>query len=201
MLGIAFKELKVPREEIVVSTKLFYSGIYVTGIAALNSKGLSRKKIIESAKLSLKRLQLDYVDVIYAHRPDLDTPLEETCRAYDWIINQGWAFYWGTSEWTAARITEAIELCHKLNLHAPIVEQPQYNMFIRDRFEVEYRALYERYGYGTTIWGPLCGGILSGRYNDGNIPTDGRYANDTIISKMVIPKYFGATKDKTVQKL
>jgi len=123
MLGIAFKELKVPREEIVVSTK-FYSHYNKTGAAAVNDIGLSRKKIIESAKISLKNLQLDYVDVVFAHRPDLTTPLEETCRAFDWIINQGWAFYWGTSEWTAARITEAIELCHKLNLHAPIVEQP-----------------------------------------------------------------------------
>jgi len=122
MLGIAFKELKLPREEIVVSTKLFFPELFARGNKFENKVGLSRKKVIESAKNSLKRLQLDYVDVIFAHRADLDTPLEETCRAFDWIINKGWAFYWGTSEWSAARITEAIELCARLNLHAPIVE-------------------------------------------------------------------------------
>jgi aryl-alcohol dehydrogenase-like predicted oxidoreductase len=125
----------------------------------------------------LKRLQLDYVDVVFCHRPDFDTPLEETCRAMNWIINNKKAFYWGTSEWPADRIAKAIEICEKLNLHKPIVEQPQYSMFIRNRFENEYRRIFSEYKYGSTIWSPLAGGILTGKYNDGNIPEGSRFDN------------------------
>ena len=116
LLGNAFKELNVKREEIVVSTKIFR-------IKDINQVGLSRKHVIEGTKNSLKRLQLDYVDIILAHRPDFDVPLEEICRAFSWVIDKGLAFYWATSEWPADLITEAIQLCQKLNLHVPIAEQ------------------------------------------------------------------------------
>jgi aryl-alcohol dehydrogenase-like predicted oxidoreductase len=118
-LGNTFKILKVRREEIVVSVKVFQETM--SG-GHPNSRGLSRKHIIEGVKNSLRRLQLDYADVVFAHRPDLHTPLEETCRAFSWLIDQGLAFYWGTSEWTPARVTEAIELCKRLNLNGPVAE-------------------------------------------------------------------------------
>lgn len=169
LMGRAFEELKLPREELVISTKLFKIGQKV------NDTFLSRKHIIEGIKNSLKRLKLDYVDVLFCHRPDYETPLEETCRAMSWVIDQGWAFYWGTSEWPADRISKAVELCDRLNLHKPIVEQPQYNLLWRSRFEKEYRRLFSEYKMGTTIWSPLAGGILSGKYNDGNIPEGSRY--------------------------
>lgn len=119
-MGNAFKELKVRREDLVVSTKLFFfkdkDGINV------NNTGLSRKHIIEGMRKSLKRLSLDYVDIVFAHRPDVDCPLEETCRAFSWLIDKDMAFYWGTSEWTASRITEAIEICKSKGLHPPVAE-------------------------------------------------------------------------------
>ncbi|CAF1563092.1 unnamed protein product, partial [Didymodactylos carnosus] len=115
-------------------------------------------------KGSLKRLQLDYVDVLLAHRPDPNTPMEETVRAFNWIIEHGYAFYWGTSEWSNEDIRHACVLAEKLNLIAPIVEQPQYNMLHRTRFEAEYNSLYKDYQYGTTIWSPLASGLLSGKY-------------------------------------
>jgi aryl-alcohol dehydrogenase-like predicted oxidoreductase len=114
------------------------------------------------------------VDILFAHRPDRDTPLEEICRAFSWVIDNNLAFYWGTSEWDPDTITEAIVLCQKLGLHAPVAEQCEYNMLHRTRMEKDYRALFEKYGYGTTVWSPLAQGFLSGRYNDGNIPDDSR---------------------------
>ena len=167
-LGKAFKELGVQREKIVVSTKIFKCG------QDPNDSFLSRKHIIEGIRNSLKRLQLDYVDVIFCHRYDRYTPLEETCRAMDWVINQGLAHYWGTSQWSAAQIMEAYKICDKLNLIAPVCEQCNYNMMIRDRVEAEYRDLFKKYKMGTTIWSPLESGILAGRYLNG-IPEDSRY--------------------------
>lgn len=163
-LGKAFKKLGVKREDIVVSTKLFRGakGFFVD--AGVNGKGLSRKRVIEGAKASLQRLQLDYVDVLFCHRFDVETPLEETCRAFHTLIEQGKTFYWGTSEWSAEQIATAIGICEKYNLHKPIVEQPQYNMFHREKFEVEYASLFDKYHYGTTIWSPLAQGLLTGRY-------------------------------------
>jgi len=117
IMGKAFKELALKREEIVVSTKIFKIG------PGVNDTFLSRKHIVEAIQNSLKRLQLDYVDVVFCHRPDFETPLEETCRAMNWVIENNKAFYWGTSEWPADRISKAIEICERLNLHKPIVEQ------------------------------------------------------------------------------
>ena len=201
LMGNAFKEIGVKREDIVISTKIYFMGILVPG-ASPNSVGLSRKHIIEGTKNSIKRLQCDYVDVIYAHRPDFQTPLEETCRAFSWLIDQGLAFYWGTSEWSAARLSQAIELCKHLNLHAPIVEQPEYNMINRENFEEKMRPLYEQYGLGTTCWGPLAGGILTGKYNSGVVPEDTRMANDPISKNFTLPRFFGPTKkDETLRLL
>jgi aryl-alcohol dehydrogenase-like predicted oxidoreductase len=169
-MGKAFKELGLKRETLVVSTKLFKIG------DEINESFMSRKHIIEGTRNSLKRLQLDYVDVIFSHRPDFQTPLEETCRAFSWLIDQGLALYWGTSEWPASFISEAIGLCEKLNLHKPICEQPQYNLFVRERFEKEYKHVFQNHRYGTTIWSPLAGGILCGKYNDGVIPEESRFA-------------------------
>ena len=138
-LGKALKQLNVQREKVVISTKIFRCG------GDPNDSFLSRKHIIEGIRNSLKRLQLDYVDVVFCHRYDRYTPIEETCRAMDWVINQGLAHYWGTSQWTASQIMEAYKICDKLNLIAPVVEQCNYNMMVRDRVESEYRDLFKRY--------------------------------------------------------
>lgn len=166
-LGKALKKLNVPRESLVISTKIFKVGLGV------NDGFLSRKHIIEGLRNSLKRLQLDYVDVVFCHRPDPNTPLEETCRAMDWVINQGMAFYWGTSDWSASQIMDAYAVCEKLNLIKPICEQPQYNLFVREKLENEYSLLFQKYKMGTTIWSPLMSGILTGKYMEG-IPKGSR---------------------------
>jgi voltage-dependent potassium channel beta subunit len=143
----------------VISTKIFWGG------SGPNDQGLSRKHIIEGTNAALKRLQLDYVDLIFCHRPDINTPIEETVRAMNHVIDQGKAYYWGTSEWSAQQITEACRVAQQLHLIAPIMEQPQYSMLHRTRFEVEYAPLYRDFGYGTTIWSPLASGLLSGKYS------------------------------------
>jgi aryl-alcohol dehydrogenase-like predicted oxidoreductase len=195
-MGNAFKQLGLKREEIVVSTKIYKMG------PTVNETFLSRKHIIEGVNNSLKRLQLDYVDVLFCHRPDYETPLEETCRAMHSVIEQGKAFYWGTSEWTADRITKAIEMCERLNLHKPIVEQSQYNMLVRSKLENEYRLLYTEYKYGTTIWSPLAGGILSGKYNDGFIPAGSRYDNHVSVVDSNWQKYMNeSARSTTIKKL
>jgi aryl-alcohol dehydrogenase-like predicted oxidoreductase len=126
-------------------------------------------------KRSLTRLDLHNVDIVYAHRADFwCTPMEETVRAFNTIIDHGHAHYWGTSEWSAFEIEHAQHVATRLGLQGPVVEQPQYNMFVRERFEAEYAPLYKLYNYGTTVWSPLYEGILTGKYNDG-VPSDSRY--------------------------
>ncbi len=155
------------RSDLVVSTKLFWGG------EGPNDKGLSWKHLLEGTWRSLKRMQLDYVDLLFCHRPDPETPIEETVRAMDVIVRQGLAFYWGTSEWSAEQIEEAYRLAGELGCVPPTMEQPEYNLFHRDRVEREYAPLYERHGLGTTTWSPLCSGVLTGKYNDG-IPAGSR---------------------------
>jgi voltage-dependent potassium channel beta subunit len=191
--GKAFKELALPREQIVVSTKLFFGG------AGVNDMTLTRKHIIEGANNSLKRLQLDYVDIIFAHRPDYATPVEETCRAFDYLINHGKAFYWGTSEWPADRIVEAYACCDRLGLIRPIVEQPQYSMVVRERFEKEYSLLFREHEMGTTIWSPLAGGILTGKYNE-SIPEGSRFDSENPLLKGIFERYFAADKKEETHK-
>ena len=165
--GKIIKELNIPREKIVVSTKIFRIG------DDPNDSFLSRKHIREGLKNSLKRLQLDYVDIVFCHRYDMHTPLEETCRAMTWLIDHGYAFYWGTSEWTASQIMEAYGICDRLGLKRPIVEQCHYNMLYRNPMEVDYRDLFKKYKMGTTIWSPLESGILTGKYIN-ETPNDSR---------------------------
>ncbi|KAE8444627.1 hypothetical protein EG329_014375 [Mollisiaceae sp. DMI_Dod_QoI] len=172
IMGKALKKCNFERDDYVITTKLMFGD----GNAFPNNHGLSRKHIIEGMKRSLKRLELDCVDVVYAHRADFwCTPMEETVRAFNTLIDNGQAHYWGTSEWTAFEIEHAQHVATRLGLQGPVVEQPQYNMFVRDRFEAEYAPLYKLYNYGTTIWSPLYQGILTGKYNDG-VPKDSRYA-------------------------
>ena len=168
IMGQVLKDFK--REEIVVSTKIFWWN------DKPNQTGLSKKHFVEGLYNSLKRLQLDYVDIVYCHRPDLETPLEETLFAIDYVLRQGMALYWGTSEWPADLLMKAHKLCKEMNCMPPIVEQPQYNMLVRERVEKEYAPLYkEEYGMGLTTWSPLASGILTGKYIDG-IPENSRLA-------------------------
>jgi aryl-alcohol dehydrogenase-like predicted oxidoreductase len=132
----------------------------------VNNHGLSRKHVVEGLKLSLKRLDMDYVDIVYAHRPDRLTPMEETVRAFNYVIENGLAFYWGTSEWSADEISEASGIAKQLGLIAPIVEQPLYNILDRKKVEGEFQRLYSRYGLGLTTFSPMKMGLLSGKYND-----------------------------------
>ncbi|XP_075473484.1 putative voltage-gated potassium channel subunit beta [Primulina tabacum] len=155
IMGQAIKELGWKRTDLVISTKIFWGG------PGPNDKGLSRKHIVEGTKNSLKRLDMEYVDVLYCHRPDIGTPIEETVRAMNHVIDKGWAYYWGTSEWSAQQITEAWGVAERLDL-----------------VESEYLPLYANYGLGLTTWSPLASGVLTGKYNSGNIPPDSRFALD-----------------------
>ena len=171
VMGKALKELKWRRSSYLVSTKFFWG--LNDGINEKNT--LNRKRLIEGINGSLERFQLDYVDLIYCHRPDKTTPIEETVWAMHNIIEWGKAMYWGTSEWAASEIIEAIQIAERHHLHKPVVEQPQYNMFERKRLEGDYIRFYKDYDYGTTIWSPLASGLLTGKYNNG-IPKDSRGA-------------------------
>ena len=142
VMGAALKKFNWPRSTLVISTKIYWGG------SSVNEIGLSRKHIIEGMNASLLRLGLDYVDLVYAHRPDNHTPMEETVRAFNWLIENGKAFYWGTSEWSAEQLSDAYRVAEKLNLIGPVMEQPEYNMFHRDRFEREYAPLYKKHKLG-----------------------------------------------------
>jgi len=175
LMGEVLREFK--RDEYVVSTKIFWGG------HKPNQIGLCRKHIIEGTYKALKRFQLDYVDLIFCHRPDPETPIEETVLAMDYIVRQGYAFYWGTSEWSAKQIEEAHRLADELGCIHPSMEQPQYNMFIRDKVEKEFLPLYKKYGMGLTVWSPLASGLLTGKYNKG-IPEGSRLANMEWLRKL-----------------
>lgn len=167
ILGNVIKKSGWRRDDLVISSKVFWGG------EGPNNVGLSRKHVYEACRNSLKRLQLDYLDLFFCHRPDPNTPIEETVRAMDDLIHQGKILYWGTSEWNAADIMRAHGLARELGLTPPQMEQPQYNMLHRERVEKEYLPLYREIGLGTTIWSPLFSGVLSGKYNKG-IPNDSR---------------------------
>jgi len=161
VMGKVIKKTSWKRSDLVISTKIFWGG------DGPNDSGLSRKHLMEGMHASLKRLQLDYVDLVFCHRPDLLTPIEETIWAMNILINQGKALYWGTSEWSATEIMEAYMIARREHLIPPLMEQPQYNMFHRERVEREYARLYREIGLGTTIWSPLASGLLTGKYNQG----------------------------------
>ncbi|KAI0156907.1 putative voltage-gated K channel beta subunit [Xylariaceae sp. FL1272] len=177
VMGQAIKKYGWKRNDLVISTKIYFGAAF--GDNPVNNKGLSRKHIIEGMDAALKRLGLEYVDLVYAHRPDRQTPMEETVRAFNHLINTGKAFYWGTSEWNADEIASAWRYADKLGLIGPVMEQPCYNMLQREKVELEYAHLYRETGLGLTIFSPLRQGILSGKYKDG-VPEDSRFAKQEV---------------------
>ncbi len=171
VMGAALKKLGWRRGSYLVSTK-FYWGLH-DGPNEKNT--LNRKYLREAIDGSLRRFDLDYVDLVYCHRPDPTTPIEETVRAMHDIVSSGKALYWGTSEWEAVQILEALGIAERQHLHKPVVEQPVYNLFERHRFGPDYDAVYKERHYGATTWSPLASGILTGKYKDG-VPADSRGA-------------------------
>jgi voltage-dependent potassium channel beta subunit len=166
VMGEALKKLNWTRDSYMVSSKVFWGGKKPT------QRGLSAKHVTDGAHMALKRLQVDYLDLYFCHRPDIETPIEETVRAMHNLVQQGKVIYWGTSEWNAQQLTEAHLVARREHLTPPTMEQPEYNMFRRENVEKEYLPIYEL-GLGTTIWSPLASGFLTGKYNDG-IPADSR---------------------------
>jgi voltage-dependent potassium channel beta subunit len=162
VMGKILKRKGWPRDTFLVSSKVFWGG------DKPNQEGLSRKHVIEACHAALRRLQVDYLDLYFCHRPDPNTPIEETVRAMSDLVAQGKVLYWGTSEWSAEEIMRAYKIARELRLVPPTMEQPQYNIFHRDRVEREYAPLYETLGLGTTVWSPLASGFLTGKYNDGD---------------------------------
>lgn len=198
VMGAILKKSGWPRDTFLVSSKVFF-GAEREGP---NQAGLSRKHVLEACDAALQRLQVDYLDLYYCHRPDPETPIEETARAMHDLITRGKVLYWGTSEWSAANLTEAFAVCERLNLHRPVVEQPQYNLFHRTRVEQEYAPFFKNPGLGLTVWSPLASGLLTGKYN-GGVPADSRLAapsmawlRDRLTSDPTFPK-----KITAVQKL
>ena len=167
IMGRVLQEMGWGRDTYCVSSKVYWGGELPT------QRGLSKKHVHDACHAALERLQVDYLDLFFCHRPDLETPIEETVRAMNDLIAQGKVLYWGTSEWSADQIMEAHGVARALGLAPPAMEQPQYNMFERDKVERELHRLYETIGLGTTIWSPLASGVLTGKYSDG-IPAGSR---------------------------
>ena len=174
VMGDAIKALKWPRLNYVVSTKFFW-GLDREGDSINRKNTLNRKYLTQAIDGSLKRMGLDFIDLVYCHRPDPHTPMEETVWAMSDMIDRGKALYWGTSEWSADEIRAAWTIAERHHLHKPIVEQPQYHLFHRKRVEQEYKRLYEDIGLGLTTWSPLASGLLTGKYRNG-VPPDSRGA-------------------------
>ena len=167
IMGDAIKKLGWSRDSFIISSKVFWGGKLPT------QQGLSHKHVIDACDNALKRLHLDYLDLYFCHRPDPDTPIEETVRAMHTLVMQGKICYWGTSEWSVSELQEAYRVARELNLTPPSMEQPEYNMFARNKMEDEFLPLFENEGLGTTIWSPLSSGLLTGKYMDG-MPDDTR---------------------------
>jgi voltage-dependent potassium channel beta subunit len=178
VMGQAFKALGWNRLDYIVSTK-FYWGLQRDGVTVNRKDTLNRKYLMQAIDGSLKRMQLDFIDLVYCHRPDPHTPIEETVRAMSDMITQGKALYWGTSEWSAADIRAAWEIAERHHLHKPVMEQPQYHLFHRHKVEQEYARLYEDTGLGLTTWSPLASGLLTGKYRAG-IPAGSRGALESM---------------------
>lgn len=173
MMGRVLKSKDWERSSYVVSSKVFFG--WRGDKNKPNQTGLSRKHIVEACHEALERLQMEYLDLFYCHRPDKNVPIEEVVRTMNTLIQQGKILYWGTSEWSGAEIVEAHMVAKQLGLEPPAVEQPEYNMFKRDKLEVEYYTIFKNLGMGTTIWSPLASGLLTGKYNDG-VPEGSRLA-------------------------
>lgn len=173
VMGDVIADLRLPRDGYCVSSKVFFGTV---ADPRPTQRGLSRKHVTDACHAALRRLRVDYLDLYYCHRPDPETPVEETVWAMDALVRQGKVLYWGTSEWPAALIREAHQLARAAHLHAPTMEQPQYNLLHRERVELEYAPLYAELGLGATTWSPLASGLLTGKYNDG-VPEDTRLAH------------------------
>ncbi len=171
LMGAALEKLGWDRSTYAVSSKVFWGGDKPM------QRGLSRKHVTDAAHAALRRLRVDYLDLFFCHRPDLDTPIEETVWAMHNLVTQGKILYWGTSQWTAHQITEAHAVARGLGISAPVMEQPEYNLFRRTKMESEFLPLFDRYGLGTTTFSPLASGVLTGKYNDG-IPEGSRVTLD-----------------------
>ena len=178
VMGAALKQLAWPRLNYVVSTKFFW-GLDRTGEAVNRKDTLNRKYLMQAIDGSLQRFGLDFIDLVYCHRPDPHTPLEETVRAMNDIIQQGKALYWGTSEWSAADIHAAWQIADRHGWHKPVMEQPQYHLFHRSRVEQDYARLYDDIGLGLTTWSPLASGLLTGKYRSG-VPEGSRGAMENM---------------------
>ncbi len=173
MMGRVLKKKKWDRTSYVISSKAFFG--WRGKENKPNQTGNSRKHLIEACNEALQRMQLDYLDLYFCHRADKETPIEETVWAMNHLLQQGKILYWGTSEWTGVEIMEAHRIAQRDRLIGPTMEQPQYNLFERDKVESDYSQIYKNVGLGTTIWSPLASGLLSGKYNDG-IPKGSRFA-------------------------
>ncbi|MBK9993678.1 MAG: aldo/keto reductase [Saprospiraceae bacterium] len=169
VMGKILKDANWDRSTYLVSSKAYFG----RGGNLPNQRGLSRKHLVEACNEALQRLQVEYIDLFYAHRPDKNTPIEETVWAMNHLLQQGKILYWGTSEWSAQEIMEAHMFAKDYNLIGPTMEQPQYNMFVRNKVEVEFSQIYKTVGLGTTIWSPLASGLLTEKYFD-SIPSDSR---------------------------
>lgn len=172
LMGAILNDLQWSRDSYLVSSKAYF-GIRGLRDSKPTQKGNTRKHLTEACHQALKRLQVEYLDLYYCHRPDKNTPIEETVWTMHNLIQQGKVLYWGTSEWSAQEIMEAHMVARQYNLIPPTMEQPQYNMLVRDKVEVEFSQIYKTVGLGTTIWSPLASGILTGKYNNG-VPADAR---------------------------
>jgi voltage-dependent potassium channel beta subunit len=181
IMGQVLRDSGWSRDSFCVSSKVYWGGDLPT------QRGLSRKHVVDACHAALRRLQLDYLDLFFCHRPDLETPISETVRAMSDLVSQGKVLYWGTSEWSAQQIQEAHGVAREQGLVPPTMEQPQYNMLNRDRVEREYQPLYSGVGLGTTIWSPLASGVLTGKYSDG-VPEG---------SRMTLPEY-GWLKERAI---
>ena len=171
VMGDALADLRLPRDSYCVSSKVFFGSVQDP---RPTQRGLSRKHVVDACHYALRRLRVDYLDLYFCHRPDPDTPIEETVRAMDALVQQGKVLYWGTSEWPAERIREAHKIARLRNLQAPSMEQPQYHLMHRERVESEYAPLYAEFGMGTTTWSPLASGLLTGKHNEG-VQEDARF--------------------------
>ncbi len=172
VMGKILKKKKWERSSFLISSKVYFG--YRGAKSKPNQRGLSRKHVVEGCNDALQRLQLDYIDLFFCHRPDKNTPMEETVWAMNDLIRQGKILYWGTSEWSGTELMEAILVAQKFNLIGPTMEQPEYNLFHRNKMEHEFLHLFQNHGLGTTIWSPLASGALTGKYSSKNPPKNTR---------------------------
>jgi len=195
VMGDVIDDLRLPRDGYCVSSKVFFGAV---DDPKPTQRGLSRKHVSEACHAALQRLRVDHLDLFFCHRPDPDTPIEETVWAMDSLIRQGKVLYWGTSEWSAAQIKEAARISRAHHLHAPTMEQPQYNLLHRTRVELEYAPLYSELGLGTTIWSPLASGLLTGKYNEG-IGADTRLGQES--NAWLKPMVLGSDEERRLERV